>query len=174
MSVGKALNDSNYKSIIDEYLYNNRVSMLNSVPHHDTNRLNHSIKVSYYSYKICKRLHLNYKSAAKAGLFHDLYYEQIDSCDNIKSKVKLFANNHPKHALENAKKVCSLTPLEENIILSHMWPTSKYMPKYIESFVVSIVDKVVSLFEFKRRYYYKLSYVCGVYFLLLSMFIFKN
>lgn len=174
MSIGKALNDKNYKIIISKYLYSNKLYILSNVSHHDTNRLNHSIKVSYYSYKICKLLHLKYESAAKAGLLHDLYYEQIDDCDRIMDKIKLFANEHPKYALENAKKVCDLTRLEENIILSHMWPFSKYVPKYVESFVVSIVDKIVSIFEFKRRYYYKISYVCGVYFLLFSLFIFKS
>ena len=168
MYVKKALGDIQYRNIINEYLNNEKVSILENVAHHDSNRLDHSIKVSYLSYKVSKKLHLNYESVAKAGLLHDLYYEQIDDCENMKEKVKLFMNDHPKEALENAKEICSLTPVEENIILSHMWPTSKYVPKYRESLVVSMVDKSISIFEVQRKYYYKLSYLFFI------LFIFKG
>ena len=174
MSINRALEDIEYRSIIDDYLNHDRVSLLKGVPHHDSNRLDHSIKVSYLSYRVSKRLHLNYESVAKSGLLHDLYYEQIDDCERISDKVKLFMNEHPKYALMNARKICELTPLEENIILSHMWPASKYIPKHRESFVVSLIDKYVSFFEMEKRHYYKLSYIFGVYFILLTSLIFKS
>ena len=58
----------------------------------------------------------------------------------------------------NAWALCgSLTPKEENIIISHMWPLARKMPRYRESFVVNLADKtcatleVVGLYRYLRR-----------------------
>ena len=61
-------------------------------------------------------------------------------------------------ALKNAWALCgSLTPMEENIIVSHMWPLARKMPRYREALVVNLADKlcataeVVGLRRFSRR-----------------------
>ena len=99
------LNDKDYMYLIDKYINNKKVMKLKDIPHHDSNRLNHSLKVSYYSYKICKKLNLNYISAAKAGILHDLFFTRSINYSKAKDKIKLYANMHPEMALENAKKV---------------------------------------------------------------------
>ena len=174
MSCREILTDNEYINIVDKYLQNDKVQHMKNIPHHDSNRLDHCLKVSYLSYKVSKKLHLNYESVAKAGLLHDLYHEQIDDFENMKDKMSLFMNDHPATALQNAKTICDLSTLEENIILSHMWPASKYKPKFKESFVVGGIDKFVSIKEFKNRNAYKLSFKLGVYFILLTCFMFKN
>ncbi len=168
------LNDKDYMYLIDKYINNKKVMKLKDIPHHDSNRLNHSLKVSYYSYKICKKLNLNYISAAKAGILHDLFFTRSINYSKAKDKIKLYANMHPEMALENAKKVTDLTPLEENIIISHMWPLSKYLPKYKESFILGSVDAVISTKEFASKLNYKLTYALGVYFIFICWFIFKS
>ena len=40
-----------------------------------------------------------------------------------------------------------------------MFPLTPEMPKYMESHVVSIADKVVSIYEFSKKFGHKLSYV---------------
>ena len=167
----KKNNDVEYKKIIKPYL-NQRVASLRDIPHHDTNRFDHCVKVSYKSYKLCRMLGLNYESAAKAGLLHDLYFDRICECNTKKEKFKLFSNEHPKRALENAKEMFDITPLEENIILSHMWPTSIYVPKYKESFVVGLVDKIVSFSEVGKKGIEKASYGLNMAFLFIITFLF--
>ena len=86
------LNDKEYMRLIDKYINNNEVMRLKDIPHHDSNRLNHSLKVSYYSYKICKKLNLNYISAAKAGILHDLFFTRSANYNKAKDKPKLIRN----------------------------------------------------------------------------------
>ncbi len=160
-------------NIIEDYLKDEYVQQLKNIPHHDSNRLDHSLKVSYLAYKLCKKWNLNYESAAKAGLLHDFYFNRIEECNNFKDKVKLFANEHPEDAVKNASVRWELTPLEKNIILSHMWPTSFHMPRYKESFIVSFSDKVYSFKECGTKLNYNLSFFTGVYVIFLTYMIFK-
>ena len=105
--------------------------------HFDTNRLQHSINVAYYSYLLCKILHWDFRSAARAGTLHDLFL--YDWREMPQDEHHAFA--HPKRALENARKNICLNPIEEDAILKHMWPLCKSAPRYKESFVVSLADK---------------------------------
>lgn len=165
--------DTEYMNIVDKYLNENKIQLMKEIPHHDSNRLNHSLKVSYLSYKTCKKLNLDYESVAKAGLLHDLYFNRIEECTNVGDKIKLFMNDHPETALVNARELFHLNKKEENIILSHMWPASKHFPKYKESLIVGAVDKYLSINEFKEKNSYKLTYNLGVYFLMFIFLLFK-
>lgn len=165
--------DTEYVQLIDKYMNDDYVQLLKNIPHHDTNRFNHSLKVSYMSYKVCKKLDLNFESAAKAGLLHDLYFNQIHDFDSFSDRFRLFAKDHPEDALYNAESRFNLSPLEKNIIVSHMWPISNHIPKYREAFVVSIVDKLSSAVEFGTKANFKLSQYIGVGFLFLMVSIFK-
>ena len=52
-----------------------RVQKLKTITHHIySNRLEHSIHVSYTSYKIAKKLGWDAKSTARGGLLHDMFY----------------------------------------------------------------------------------------------------
>ena len=55
--------------------------------------------------------------------------------------------NHPEYALANSKKYFELSKLEEDIIVSHMFPIGKHVPKYIESWIVDLVDDVAAVYE---------------------------
>lgn len=169
----KILMDKEYMNEVECYLKDERVQSLLNIPHHDSNRLNHSLKVSYLAYKICKKLNRNYHSAAKAGILHDFYYNRIEECDRFGDKVKLFTNEHPEDAVKNAEERFYLSPLEKDIIVSHMWPVSFHMPKHFESFVVSFSDKVYSFKEMGLKFNYKLSFMTGVYFIFLTYLIYK-
>lgn len=169
----KILMDKEYSNLVNPYLKDEQVQSLKNIPHHDSNRLNHSLKVSYLAYKICKKLNLNYESAAKAGLLHDFYFNRIEECNNINDKVKLFANEHPEDAIKNASNRFYLTHLEKDIIVSHMWPTSKHMPHYKESFIVSFSDKVYSFKEVGMKWGYNISFMTGTFFIFVMYSIFK-
>lgn len=142
-------NDNLYQDIINDIMSNKKFKKLNECVHHGTTRLEHSMRVSYYSYKITKKMKLNYIETARGGLLHDFFLN--DDLTYKKQKLSMFF--HPYPALENAKKYFKTTPLEEDIIINHMFPTLPHkIPKSLESWIVSMVDKAVAVYEFYESY----------------------
>jgi len=158
-------NDKEYLSIIDNILENKHFQKLKDIKHHNTTRLKHSLKVSYYSYKIAKLFGLDYRDVARGGLLHDFYEEEIRKCKKIKDKVLLFSTKHPDNAVINASNNFELTEKEINIIKTHMFPVDYKIPEYAESWIVSLVDKVLSIGEFSNKFKYKFSYLVNLYLL---------
>lgn len=158
MSINK---DDEYFQITKEILEHEEFKKMENIKHHDNNRLQHSLRVSYYSYKVAKRLHLNYVEVARGGLLHDFFLERTVDYNNVKDKLKLYTVDHPKQAVANAKKYFDISNLEEDIIRSHMFPMDVKIPKYAESWIVSSVDKLVSTYEFSKKFGHKLSYVAN-------------
>lgn len=163
----KYYNNKEYLSIIDEIIKNDEFKKMSKIKHHNTTRMNHLIKVSFRSYKIAKYFDLDYKEAAIGGILHDFYSLEIKDCDKFKEKLSLFSTGHPNIALNNANKNFNLNEKEENIIVSHMFPISKKLPKYKESWIVTTVDKFYSIGEFSKKLTSKLSYATGLYILFL-------
>ena len=135
-----------YYEIVKDIIDNEEYLELKSIKHHGLDRYEHSKRVSYYSFLISKKLHLDYESAARAGALHDFFLvENVDT--KIKDRIKTL-EKHPKISLENSNYHFELNDLEENIILSHMFPVvPKYLPKYLESWIVDIVDDWVGVGE---------------------------
>ena len=132
-----------YKKIISDILNNREFKKIENYKHHSTNRLEHSLRVSFYSYKICKKIGLDYKSAARGGLLHDFFLNTYK--DSIKRKL---LQNHPYIALYNANKHFKLNDTEKDIIKSHMFPVNtKTVPKYKESYIITFVDKIACIYE---------------------------
>ncbi len=161
----KKIKDEEYLYIIDHILKNNEFQKMSTIKHHNTTRMNHSLKVSYYSYKIAKSLRLDYEDVARGGLLHDFYVEEIRKCNKIKDKILLFSIKHPSEAVINASNNFELSEKEINIIKSHMFPVDYRIPKYAESWIVSLVDKVLSFGEVSKRFGGKLSYFFNLYLL---------
>ena len=161
----KYKNDREYLFIINNIIENEEFKKMKYIKHHNTTRFNHLLKVSYYSYKIAKALKLDYKDVARGGLLHDFYTDKISDCDTVKDKIKLFSTQHPKDAVSNAKELFELSDKEINIIETHMFPIDYRVPKYAESWVVSLVDKVLSIGEVSKKFSYKLTYVFNLYLL---------
>ena len=124
------------------------------------NRMKHSQRVSYYSYKICKKMHIDYISAARAGLLHDFFISPKE-----RNKIERFSSvfTHPKKAFNQANEYFELNDIEQNIIVSHMFPLYLSLPQYLESWVVSIVDKIVGTYEFLEKMSLKHSYVPNIF-----------
>ena len=136
------MENKEYLQIVEKFLENRKFGKLkNETHHHNSNRFNHSVEVSYKTYKICKRLRLDYESSTKAALLHDFFF---DAEFNNKRERLI---KHPKVALENAKKITNLSNKEKNIIASHMYPIGGKFPRYLESVIVDVVDDYVSLKE---------------------------
>lgn len=144
------INSSKYQSLKNDY-------------HHGLNRYGHIMHVAKGTYNICKFLHLDYVSATRGALLHD-YFNESEYLD-IKglNKPKI----HPFLALNNSLKEHNLNCLEKNIIISHMYPIGKIKPVFLESWVVTFVDKIVALYEyinykFKDRLVLKIIFIFNI------------
>lgn len=131
---------------LTEDLINNPIvlQMKNYRQHYDTTCYDHCIEVAYWSYLFCKKFNLDYVSVARAAILHDLFL--YDWRHSHKTLNGWHAFEHPKIALQNAEKICDLNEKEKDIILKHMWPVTFFQfPKYRESFVIIVADKVSAL-----------------------------
>lgn len=131
-----------FNYIITDIINNEEFQKLKKITHHGITRFNHSLRVSYYTFLISKRLKLNYVEATRAALLHDFFIDETSEM-----KIKKALKEHPKFALENSKKYFDISRMQEDIILKHMYPITTKMPKYKESWLVDIVDDIASLYE---------------------------
>ena len=51
--------DTKFFSIVNDILENDEFNKIKTIEHHGTTRYNHSLRVSYYSYKLAKFFKLN-------------------------------------------------------------------------------------------------------------------
>lgn len=156
----KIQNDNRYIDIVEHILKNDEFNKIKTIEHHGTTRFDHSLKVSYYSYKISKLFHLDYEETARAGLLHDFFIS-----DDNRNKKDRFVSTfvHPKEAVNNSIRVFGINEKEMNIIRSHMFPINITPPKYIESWIVTFMDKAIGLFEFVKKF----GYIANLYLLIL-------
>lgn len=161
----KYYEDREYIYEVNDILNHDKFNKLGDIIHHGDNRLEHSIRVSYYSYRVAKFLHLNKVAVARAGLLHDFFFEDNLLLDK-KRRLRVLLN-HPEIACINAKKYFTLSKLEEDIITSHMFPIGKKVPKYLESWLVDFTDDIVSIYEKTRVVSKQLSTATSFLFLVL-------
>lgn len=144
---------------VQDLLDSPQVQSMREIHHHPgTSCFDHSLFVSYVAFRLARRWGLDHRAAARAGLLHDLYLYDPRGRSWTQDRYEGFqCFAHPRAALKNAWALCgSLTAKEENIILSHMWPLSRSMPRCREAFVVNAADKLCATAEvvgFYRRVY---------------------
>lgn len=142
------LADKEYLDIVKDLIINETVLKMKKYRQHfNVNCFDHCLFVSYNSYLICKKHKLDYISVARAGLLHDLFlYDWRKRQDGRKG---YHAFTHGKTALENAMKITNLNDKEKDIIKKHMWPVTLEIPKYKETFIITLVDKYFAMVERK-------------------------
>lgn len=156
-AIYKPIHDKNKNGISDEEefygiindIINNEEYLKRKEYHHhgDTSVYEHCLNVAYYSFRMTKKLHLDYKSATIAGMLHDFYYKDWQLNKEKQPFFKQHGFVHAREALENSKSNFpdKMNKKVENAILRHMFPLNIHPPKYLESWLVSISDKYVSM-----------------------------
>ncbi|ACA83342.1 HD domain-containing protein [Leuconostoc citreum] len=138
--------DQDYLNIVDDLLQHDEVQQLAQyTQHHFSNRLRHSISVSYQSYTIAKKIGADAEATARAGLLHDMFYYDWRV---TKFEEGSHAYVHPRIALQNAHKITHISDKEADIIVKHMFGATIALPKYRESWIVSIVDDFAAVNEY--------------------------
>ncbi|WP_019912166.1 putative ABC transporter permease [Paenibacillus sp. HW567] len=134
-----------YSACVADLLAHEQVQRMDRfIQHGRTTCLKHSQAVSLLSYRICRTCRLDYRSAARGGLLHDLFlYDWHDSA----AGGRWHGFTHPKVALRNAEDILSLNRIERDIIVKHMWPLTPAVPRFRESWVVCLADKIIACHE---------------------------
>ena len=157
-----------FYTLVQDLISNETVQkMKNYRQHYSTSTYEHCFYVAYISYKICKKLGLDYKAAARGGILHDLFLYDWRNSRKALNLERSHAFIHPKIAFKNASELFNLTEKEKDIIVKHMWPVTLALPKYPESFIVTFVDKYSALCEsftfynsfLRRKRLYKYAYI---------------
>lgn len=146
----KELSNSVYYSYISDIVESPELERLKDIPHHiSTTRFQHCLNVSYYGYVICRKFRLDARSAARAGLMHDLfYYDRKEYNSERKKWQPKHSRRHSDIALRNADMLTELSALERDIIGKHMWPVTRPTPSYKETYIITFVDKYCAILEF--------------------------
>lgn len=166
--------DKEFQEIISPLISNSTVQEMKKYrQHYETSCFDHCYMASYYCYLICKRYKLDYKSATRAAMLHDLFlYDWRKRQPNRKG---LHAFTHGKTACENACKLFDLNEKEKDMIIKHMWPVTVAFPKSLEGFILTFVDKYCAMSEsfdiIKSRLFMKKAFRYA--YLFLSLIIIK-
>ena len=145
----EVFDDNEYLDIVSPILNSKELLKRKKWIHHeDVSLFEHLVIVSYMSYKICKKKGWNYRDAAIGGLLHDFYYNPWQ--EHLNEKKPFFKQHgfvHAKEAKYNSYKFFSryMNDRISNIIERHMFPLNIIPPKYKEGWVVTYVDKKVSM-----------------------------
>lgn len=147
-----------FRSYIEDIWNSDTVKKLDRFEqHHKTSRLQHSLNVSYYSFKIAKKIGADPRLSARAGLLHDLYWYDW----HTKKTPQLHAFLHPRLAVKNAARLSKISDREADAILKHMWPLYPGMPKYKESYAVTLADKYAATLEVATQWSKTIGKVSG-------------
>jgi len=146
----KKLNFENkeYYNIVKEILNHEEFLKRKNYEHHFNESVyDHVLRVSYDCYKIGKKLKLDYKALAIAGLLHDFYDKPWQECFE---KTKFFEKHGFVHAEQARKNSIKYFPhlVDEKVasmIKTHMFPLNKNLPRYKESWLLTFIDKVDSM-----------------------------
>lgn len=134
-----------HRNCIADLIDHDNVKKMRQFNHHSSvTCLEHSLNVSIYSYLLCRSMGLDYKSAARGGLLHDLFLYDWKVTKPHRGK---HGSVHPKIALYNASSSFQLNDMERDIIVKHMFPVTLKPPRYKESMVVCLVDKICAALE---------------------------
>jgi uncharacterized protein len=116
------------------------------IQHGSTSCLEHCIAVAFISFYIAKKLHIccDYNSLIRGALLHDYFLYDWHIKDD---SHKWHGFHHAHKALMNATRDFDLTLIEMDIIEKHMFPLNIRPPKYRESCIVSLADKICSSYE---------------------------
>ncbi len=148
---------SEFNEILKDIKDNETVlEMKNYRQHFETTCYEHCLTASYYCYKVCKKLKLDYISATRGAMLHDMF---LYDWRKPNPSGGLHAFKHGKIAYKKASEIFDLNDIEKDMIIKHMWPVTLGFPKYPETFILTLVDKYCateeSFYDFVHNFSFK-------------------
>lgn len=148
-----------YYEIVKDILESDEFKKRKDYPHHGSITVyEHCLKVSYLAYSISKFFKsFDKKSVAIGALLHDFYDKPWQNVTPKKSFFKKHGFVHANQALRNSEKLYPehLNAKVKDIIKKHMFPLNITPPKYKESWLVTLCDKLVSLEVLKKPAFFQ-------------------
>ena len=117
------------------------------IQHGQISTYDHVMSVVHLSFYLNRRLHLGASDSelVRGAFLHDFYLYDWHENGYI---GRLHGYRHPAIALKNAMQRYKITPVEQNVIKSHMWPLTLFsVPRYRASVIVCLADKICSAYE---------------------------
>lgn len=148
------------KSIVEYYgkdilLSDNMKSEKNFIQHGTFSVYDHSISVASVCVGMAKffNIKVDKRTLIRGALLHDyfLYDWHIPS-----TKHGLHGFTYALTAYKNAERDFILNEKEKNMILSHMFPLNMKLPKYKESVILCVSDKLCAIYETADGIYKKI------------------
>ena len=93
-----------YEEITKDIMANRKFQRIAQEKHHGITRMEHSVRVAKYVYKISKNLNLDYVSATRGALLHDFFLTK----EYLNTKGLACGVVHPYIALANANQYFEL------------------------------------------------------------------
>ena len=137
---------TDFSDLVDEISTDERcLRMKQYTQHGNVSTYDHCMNVARTSYRLGKllRLRLNEKELVRGAFLHDYFLYDWHHHDG-----RWHGFTHSDSAARNAAEDFDISPREENIIKSHMWPlTLRHLPRSREAAIVCIADKLCSAKE---------------------------
>ena len=134
---------------------NDVISMKENIQHGKISTYDHCVHVVKMCYVMDKKFHLhsNLNDLLIGAMLHDFFlydWHKRGRVERDKSGrfIGIHGFTHPILASKNAKSHFNINSNVQNIVESHMWPlTITHIPKSKEAWIVTISDKIVSIYE---------------------------
>lgn len=133
-------------------LFSDGMEYEKSLTHHGSSTCyEHSVNVALKSLELASRLSVpvDEKSLVVGALLHDYF---LYDCHESAKLCRKHGFIHAEIALENACRDFNLNEIEKDIICKHMFPLNIHKPKYLESWIVCIADKICASKECAHTY----------------------
>lgn len=148
-----------FEEIISSLVTNETVLRMKEFRQHcNTDCFKHCYEASFYCYLICKYLGLDYVSATRGAMLHDLFLYDWRVGSDIN---QWHAFRHGLVAYNNAKEIFDLNEIEKDMIVNHMWPLTIKLPKTKEGMILTLVDKYCATKEIIDFFKLKLLGIIG-------------
>ena len=101
----------------------------------------HSLAVAALCLKLARglRIRVDENALVRGALLHDYFLYDWHVPD---PSHRWHGFRHPATALRNARRDFNLSPIEEDMIASHMFPMVPRLPRFRESVILCLADKL--------------------------------
>ena len=138
-----------FLALTGDLLADSKVQDMKLYRHHgDVTTHRHSVYVSYTVMQMCAQLHeKDMRTIVRTSLLHDFYLYEWYTEKHEENHIWY----HPKMALHNVEEhFRAVSPMQRNMILSHMFPLSNERPASRGAWLLTCADKFCACADYLK------------------------